>query len=84
MLSRFHHGTIVSLIAGENIKNNDLYIVDPKKQSIRKATTPDEWLTCQLAYVYNEPYYDERGNVISCDDICAGSACRCWIGYLII
>jgi hypothetical protein len=75
MLSRFHHGTIVDLIAGENIKNNDLYIVDPKKQSIRKPTDPDEWLTCQLAYVYNPG---------PCDNICAGSACRCWIGYLVI
>jgi hypothetical protein len=75
MLHRFQHGTIVSLIAGENIKNNDLYIVDPNKQSLRKPKTPDEWLTCQLAYVYNpEP----------CESICAGSACRCWIGYLII
>ena len=65
-----------SLIAGENIKNNDIYIVDPKKQSLRKPTNPDEWLTCQLAYVYNVPPCD--------DNICAGSACRCWIGYLVI
>lgn len=76
MLSRFQNGTIVDLIAGENIKNNDLYIIDPKKQSLRKPTTPNEWLTCQLAYVYNIP---------PCDDyICAGSSCRCWIGYLVI
>ena len=75
MLSRFHHGTIVDLIAGETIKNNDLYIIDPKKQSIRKPTNPNEWLTCQLAYVYNpEP----------CDNIRVGSVCRCWIGYLVI
>ncbi len=74
MLQRFQHGTIVSRIAGESLKNNDVYIVDPEKQSIRKPTTPDEWLTCQLVYVNN----------IGCDVICAGSACRCWIGYLII
>lgn len=76
MLSRFHHGTIVDLVAGENIKNNDLYIIDPKKQSLRKPKEPNEWLTCQLAYVYNVPPCD--------DNICAGSACRCWIGYLVI
>ena len=74
MLQRFQHGTIVSLIAGETLKNNDLYIVDPEKQSIRKPITPDEWLTCQLVYVNN----------IGGDIICAGSACRCWIGYLVI
>ena len=74
MLHRFQCGTIVDRIAGETLKNNDLYIIDPKKQSIRKPTTPDEWLTCQLVYVNN----------IDGDIICAGSACRCWIGYLII
>ena len=79
MLPRFQRGTIVQLIAGEALKNNDLYIVDPKKQSLRKPTNPNEWLTCQLAYVYNAP---ELGS--DSDIICAGSACRCWIGYLII
>ena len=74
MLQRFQHGTIVDRIAGETLKNNDIYILDPEKQSIRKPRTPDEWLTCQLVYVNN----------ISGDTICAGSACRCWIGYLVI
>lgn len=74
MLHRFQNGTIVDRIAGETIKNNDLYIIDPEKQSIRKPRTPDEWLTCQLVYV----------NDIGGDIICAGSACRCWIGYLVI
>ena len=74
MLHRFQNGTIVDHIAGETLKNNDLYILDPEKQSIRKPTTPDEWLTCQLVYVNN----------IGGDIICAGSACRCWIGYLVI
>lgn len=78
MLSRFQHGTIVDLMAGETIKNNDIYIVDPIKQSLRKPIDPDEWLTCQLAYVYNAPEWGAT------DTICAGSACRCWIGYLII
>ena len=74
MLHRFQHGTIVDRIAGETIKNNDIYIVDHEKQSIRKPRTPDEWLTCQLVYVNN----------IDGDIICAGSDCRSWIGYLVI
>ena len=74
MLQRFQHGIIVDRIAGETLKNNDLYIIDPDKQSIRKPRTPDEWLTCQLVYVNN----------IGDDIICTGSACRCWIGYLVI
>jgi hypothetical protein len=78
MLQRFFNGTIVSRIAGETLKNNDIYIVDPEKQNVRKPTTPDEWLTCQLVYVCNAPEWGAT------DTICAGSACRCWIGYLII
>jgi hypothetical protein len=74
MLHRFQCGIIVDRIAGETLKNNDIYILDPEKQSIRKPRNPDEWLTCQLVYVNN----------ISGDIICAGSACRCWIGYLVI
>lgn len=74
MLHKFQCGTIVDRIAGETLKNNDIYILDPEKQSIRKPRNPDEWLTCQLVYVNN----------IGGDIICAGSACRCWIGYLVI
>lgn len=80
MLPRFQKGTIVELIAGETLKNNDLYIIDPVKHTLRKPTDPDEWLTCQLAYVYNAP---EWGATYT-GTICAGSACRCWIGYLVI
>ena len=78
MLNRFQNGTIVPLIAGETIKNNDIYIIDPEKRSLRKPTNPNEWLTCQLAYVYNAPEWSAT------DTICAGSECRCWIGYLVI
>jgi len=37
MLNRFQHGTIVDCIAGEDIKNNDIYILDPATREIRKA-----------------------------------------------
>ena len=31
MLNKFNHGTIVDRIAGENIRNNDIYIIIIKK-----------------------------------------------------
>lgn len=79
MLNRFNCGTIVDRKAGENIKNNDIYILDPETREIRKARDCDEWLTCQLVYVNNV----SLNNVIDFD-INKGEMCRCWIGYLLI
>ena len=79
MLSRFQCGTIVDFKAGEDIKNNDIYILDPTTREIRKARDCDEWLTCQLVYVNNI----SLNNVIDFD-INKGEVCRCWIGCLII
>lgn len=79
MLNRFNCGTIVDRKAGENIKNNDIYILNPVTREIRKARDPDEWLTCQLVYVNNM----RLDNVIDFD-INKGEMCRCWIGYLLI
>jgi len=76
MLNRFQHGTIVSRTAGEIIHNNDLYIIDPATQTLRKPVIPDEWLTCQLAYVCN---VEPCGYIIK-----EGTVCRCWLGYLVI
>lgn len=80
MLNRFQHGTIVDFKAGEDINNNDIYILDPVTREIRKAKNSDEWLTCQLVYVY-DCYYGlvEPYNIIK-----KGDSCRCWIGYLVI
>lgn len=75
MLNRFQQGTIVDHIAGEDIKNNDIYILDPSTREIRKANNCDEWLTCQLVYVYDYQYGDT---------IKKGATCRCWICYLVI
>ena len=76
MLQRFQNGTIVDRIAGEIIHNNDLYIIDPKTQTIRKPVIPDEWITCQLVYV---------NNVEPCDYLIRpGTVCRCWLCYLVI
>ena len=75
MLNRFKNGTIVDCIAGEDIKNNDIYILDPSTRTIRKARDCDEWLTCQLVYVYD---YNHGATINS------GLICRCWIGYLVL
>jgi hypothetical protein len=79
MLNRFHNGTIIDFKAGEDIKNNDIYILDPATREIRKARDCDEWLTCQLVYVNNP----SLNNTI---DFCInkGETCRCWIGYFVI
>lgn len=75
--TKFQYGTVAEFIAGEDIKNNDVYIVDPKEQKIRKPTRPNEWITCQVVYVCNiTPYVD--------DIIHAGTECRCWIVHLVI
>ena len=79
MLNRFQYGTIVDFKAGENIKNNDVYILDPTTREIRKARNCDEWLTCQLVYVNNVCLDD-----VVDFDINKGEMCRCWIGYLLI
>ena len=79
MLSRFQHGTVVDFQAGEDLKNNDIYIVDPATRKVRKPKDSDEWLTCQLVYVNNV----SLNNVIDFY-INKGDMCRCWIGFLII
>lgn len=79
MLHRFQNGTIVDRKAGEDIKNNDIYVLDPVTREIRKARDCDEWLTCQVVYVNNM----RLDNVIDFD-ISKGEMCRCWIGYLLI
>lgn len=79
MLHRFQCGTIIDFQAGEDLKNNDVYIVDPITRNIRKPKDTDEWLTCQLVYVNNVSF----NNVIDFD-ISKGEVCRCWIGYLVI
>ena len=81
MLNRFQNGTIVEFQAGEDIKNNDLYIVDLYTRKIRKPRSSDEWLTCQLVYVNNVNWKnDTNKNWV----IKEGEICRCWVGYLVI
>ena len=79
MLNRFQNGIIVDFKAGEDIKNNDIYILDPTTREVRKARNCDEWLTCQLVYVNNVSF----NNTI---DFCInkGEMCRCWIAYLVL
>ena len=42
MLNRFQNGTIVEFKAGEDIRNNDIYVLDPTTKEIRKARGCDE------------------------------------------
>lgn len=79
MMNRFQNGTIVDFVAGENIRNNDIYILDPATREIRKPKSCNEWLTCQLVYVNNI----SLNNVVNFD-ISKGEVCRCWIGYLVL
>ena len=79
MLNRFQNGTIVEFKAGEDIKNNDIYILDSTIREVRKTRDCDEWLTCQLVYVNNV----SLNNVIDFY-INKGEMCRCWIGYLVL
>lgn len=79
MLHRFQCGTIVERKAGEDIRNNDIYVLDPVTREIRKPVDCDEWLTCQLVYVNNV----SLNNTIDFD-ISKGEMCRCWIGHLVI
>lgn len=37
-----HNGVIKDYIAGEDIKNNDIYIIDTETQQIRKPKNPSE------------------------------------------
>lgn len=79
MLNRFQHGTIVDCCAGEDLKNNDMYILDPFTRKIRKPICCDEWLTCQVVYVNDV----SPNNTI---DFCIhkGDFCRCWIVHLVL
>lgn len=81
MLNRFQNGTIVEFQADEDLRNNDLYVIDIYTRKIRKPRSSDEWLTCQLVYVNNVNWNnDTNENWI----IKKGEVCRCWVGYLII
>ena len=79
MLHKFQCGTTVDRKAGENIKNNDIYILDSATGEIRKARYSYEWLTCQVVYVNNVT----SDNTIDFD-IVKGETCHCWLVHLVI
>lgn len=83
-------GVIKDYIAGEDIKNNDIYIVDTDTQKIRKPKNPDEWFYCQVVYVYEtNPWaidgikegYAISQEMIDNGTIKEGTRCRCWLGF---
>lgn len=89
-----HNGVIKDYIAGEDIKNNDIYIVDTDTQKIRKPKNPDEWFYCQVVYAYETNPWAIDGisedciktrcvshEKIDCGTIKEGTRCRCWLGF---
>ena len=74
MLNRFQHGTIVALIAMEDIVSPGIYVVDKKTEKVRNAYDVDEYLTHQVVLV----------NDVDPHPVLAGEACRCWYVYLVI
>lgn len=85
-----HSGVVKEYIAGEDIKNNDIYIVDTDTQQIRKPKKPSEWFYCQVVYVYEtNPWVMNgisEGYAISQEMIDGGTIkkwerCRCWLGF---
>jgi hypothetical protein len=87
MNALFTRPTIFSAEAAEDLRNNDLYIIDPETRKVRKPITCDEWFKCQLVYVLNV-------TTVSCtncpeleDDnfvIYAGQQCRCWNAHITV
>lgn len=73
-----HGGVIKDYIAGEDIKNNDIYIVDTETQK------------SQVVYVYEtnpwaidgiEEGYIISQKMIDSGTIKEGTRCRCWLGF---
>lgn len=85
-----YSGVVKDYIAGEDIKNNDIYIVDTDTQKIRKPKNSDEWFYCQVVYVYEtNPWaiggiqegYIVSQEMIDSGTIKEGTRCRCWLGF---
>ena len=82
-----HGGVIRDYIAGEDIRNNDIYIIDTETQQIRKPENPSEWFCCQVVYVYETNPWGIEGvedflsqEMINHSMIRKGKRCRCWLG----
>lgn len=85
-----HSGVVKDYIAGEDIKNNDIYIVDTETQQIRKPKKSDEWFYCQVVYVYETNPWVMKGisdgyaisqEMIDGGTIKKGERCRCWLAF---
>ena len=74
------------LEAAEDITNNNVYVVDPQTQKVRRSLNSEEWNRLQTVYVSNYQKFSqtnfhalENNNFV----IKAGEECRCWDAYLI-
>lgn len=87
MYSLFSRNTIFSAEAAEDLRNNDLYIIDPETHKVRKPIEYDEWFKHQLVYVLNvqtvsnvcRPELENNNFTIK-----AGEQCRCWNAHITI
>ena len=89
MNALFTRSTIFSAEAGEDLRNNDLYIIDPETHKVRKPIKYDEWFKCQLVYVLNvqdifgfgvcRPELEDNNFIIH-----AGEQCRCWNAHITV
>ena len=77
----YNNGLIQDFEAGEDIINNNFYIINRKDQKIYLAKTPDDWMYNEVVYVYNDiPIKDFYLTKYFGDDIVIekGTICRCW------
>ena len=87
MFALFNRNTIFSAEAAEDLRNNDLYVIDPETHKVRKPIKYDEWFKYQLVYVLNaqtvscvcRPELEDNNFIIR-----AGEQCRCWNVHITI
>lgn len=70
------HGKIMNFTTREDIKNNDMYVIDRESQEIFKPISPDDWWNNEVVWVYNAAPYNKI--------IRKGEMCRCWRVWLSI
>ena len=64
------HGKIMNFTTREDIKNNDMYVIDRESQEIFKPISPDDWWNNEVVWVHNDAPYNKI--------IHKGEKCRCW------
>lgn len=68
------HGKIMVFATREDIRNNDMYVIDRESQKIFKPISPDDWWNNEVVWVHNDAPYNKI--------IHKGEMCRCWRVWL--